>query len=214
MRHVLMCCIAVVLSVGLVQGQTVSYTGNVRPIFDSYGCLGCHGGSGNLFLDTYSTVFTTGDHKPVVVAGDTNSVLILKLKGTAGFGARMPKGGEAMAPADLQTIIAWVKGGAVENTTSAGESGAPLLRTFDLQQNYPNPFNPSTRIRFSVPSAGPVRLAVYDAVGREAAVIVNGVLPAGSYEYPFSGRGLSSGTYYYRLEADGSVSTKKFILTK
>jgi hypothetical protein len=66
--------------------QSVSYTTQIKPLFDSYGCTSCHGGSGGFFVSPYASLFTTGDHKPVIVAGDTNSVIIKKVKGTAGFG--------------------------------------------------------------------------------------------------------------------------------
>ncbi len=51
--------------------QTISYTGQIKPLFDSYGCTGCHGGNGGLYVSPYANLFTTGNHKPVVVAGDT-----------------------------------------------------------------------------------------------------------------------------------------------
>ncbi|MBP6672051.1 MAG: cytochrome c, partial [Bacteroidetes bacterium] len=149
-----------------VTAQSVSYTTHAKPIFDKYGCISCHGGTNNLFLQPYASLFTTGNHAPVVVAGDTNSVLIKKIKGTAGFGGRMPDGGGPMDAADLNTLIEWIKNGAIENpSTSVLENTAGVIPTFQLKQNYPNPFNPSTTIEFSVPKTGNVRLALYDELG-------------------------------------------------
>ncbi len=83
-----------------------------------------------------------------------------------------------------------------------------------LQQNYPNPFNPVTNITFSVPKAGLVKLTVYDAAGRESAVLFNGELSAGSYNYDFDASQLASGIYFYKLEANDFTQTKKMVLIK
>ncbi len=88
-------------------------------------------------------------------------------------------------------------------------------------QNYPNPFNPSTKIRYTVPSVtlsgvegSFVTLKVYDILGTEIATIVNEEKPAGSYEVNFNAAGLSSGIYFYTLQAGNYVETKKMILLK
>jgi hypothetical protein len=102
-------------------------------------------------------------------------------------------------------------------TATAVENGlAP--QAFALFQNYPNPFNPSTRIQYSLEKAGMVSLKVYNLLGLEVATLVNGRQEAGSYTVPFGINtgtlGLSSGVYFYRLEAGSFVSTKKLILMK
>jgi hypothetical protein len=89
---------------------------------------------------------------------------------------------------------------------------APL--TFNLQQNYPNPFNPSTKINYSIPQAGNVRLAVYNIVGEEVAVLVNGYTDAGRFHVTFDASNLPSGVYLYKLQSANSVQTKKMILMK
>lgn len=83
-----------------------------------------------------------------------------------------------------------------------------------LSQNYPNPFNPSTSILYSVPVAGQVRLAVYDALGQEVAELVHGHRAAGTYQVRLQADDLSSGMYMYRLETDGAVLTRKMTLLK
>jgi hypothetical protein len=87
-------------------------------------------------------------------------------------------------------------------------------RAFSLSQNFPNPFNPTTLIRYQIASAGPVRLTVYDILGREVATLVDGIQPQGEHETRFDGGGLSSGVYLYRLQTDRFVQQRKMILQK
>lgn len=85
---------------------------------------------------------------------------------------------------------------------------------YKLEQNYPNPFNPSTNIRFAIPENSNVKLAVYNASGKEVAVLVNGRLNTGVYEADFNARGLSSGIYYYTLKTESFKETRKMLLLK
>ncbi|MCX6134557.1 MAG: family 10 glycosylhydrolase [Ignavibacteriales bacterium] len=94
------------------------------------------------------------------------------------------------------------------------EHGGSMPNVFDLSQNYPNPFNPSTTIRFAVPQSGPVSLRVYDLLGRELSVLLDGFLAPGYYAAQFDGHNLSSGIYFYRLAAPGFVETRKMQLVK
>lgn len=80
--------------------------------------------------------------------------------------------------------------------------------------NQPNPFNPSTTIKFSVPKAGRAALEVFDLRGRKVANLVDGELAAGDHALQFSGEGLPSGTYFYRLSGDGYEITEKMQLVK
>jgi hypothetical protein len=89
-----------------------------------------------------------------------------------------------------------------------------VVRSYFLSQNYPNPFNPTTTINYQVPKTGLVSLKVYDLLGREVSTLVNEVKPAGSFEVEFNCVNLSSGVYYYKLEADGRIFTKKLLLIK
>lgn len=73
--------------------------------------------------------------------------------------------------------------------------------SFRLDQNYPNPFNPSTVITYSLPSRASVSLMVYNALGGRVAELSNGLQDAGSHQITFDGSGLSSGVYFYRLQA-------------
>jgi hypothetical protein len=100
------------------------------------------------------------------------------------------------------------------NVLSGIEAIAIAPRAFDLSQNYPNPFNPFTKINYSVPKAGPVKLAVYDILGREVAVLINEAKPAGIYTVNFDASKLTSGIYIYRIEMAGKVQSKKLMLLK
>ena len=177
-------------------------------LIDLHGCASCHGGAGGLFVTPYNNILTTGDHGPVVVPGDSNSILVTKLKGTAGFGLRMPRNGPPfLSDSEIQVVVQWIMNGALESaaTSVARNEGTPS--TFGLAQNYPNPFNPTTNIRFQVPEAADVRLAVYDRLGREVAVILDGRMDAGSHEARFDATGLASGVYLYKLQARATGST-------
>ena len=85
---------------------------------------------------------------------------------------------------------------------------------FGLAQNYPNPFNPTTTFSFSIPQSSTVTLTVIDLLGRELAMIVNERLPAGSYTRQWNAAGLSSGVYFYRLNAGDYVETRKLLLIR
>lgn len=105
-------------------------------------------------------------------------------------------------------------GGTDTIVASVRRSDDILPASYALGQNYPNPFNPSTVIAFSVKNAGPITLKVYDVVGREVAVLVNGTLGAGRYQADWNAAGLSSGVYFYQLRAGEFISTKKMLLQK
>jgi hypothetical protein len=86
--------------------------------------------------------------------------------------------------------------------------------SFALEQNYPNPFNPSTTIRFSIPVETEVHLNVYNTLGQEVAEIINSRLKEGYHEIEFDAGTLTSGIYFYRLEAEKFVDVKKMIIIK
>jgi len=92
------------------------------------------------------------------------------------------------------------------------DAAGPL--TFELAQNYPNPFNPTTNIQFSIPESGNVKLSVYNLVGEEVAVLVNGFRQAGTFEVNFDASNLSTGVYLYKLQSANSVQTMKMMLLK
>ncbi|MBO6573015.1 MAG: T9SS type A sorting domain-containing protein [Balneola sp.] len=80
--------------------------------------------------------------------------------------------------------------------------------------NYPNPFNPSTNIHFTLTESNNVRLTVYNMIGQEVAVLVNGFKNAGKHDVTFDATNLSTGVYIYRLVSGGQVKVQKMLLTK
>jgi len=89
-----------------------------------------------------------------------------------------------------------------------------LPEKYSLFQNYPNPFNPVTKISYAIPKSGLVTLRVYDILGREVATLVNEVKTAGNFTVDFNASNFSSGAYFYRLESNGFVDTKKMMVIK
>src|SRR5690606_5993500 len=102
----------------------------------------------------------------------------------------------------------------IYNPVGITQIGTEIPEKFTLDQNYPNPFNPTTTIKFNIPKNAYVKLAVYDILGREVAKLVNNQLTAGTYNYELNGTKLSSGVYFYTLEAGDFVNTKKMVLIK
>ncbi len=108
-----------------------------------------------------------------------------------------------------------------DTTTTGVDDEINSVNSFGLSQNYPNPFNPVTTINYSIPGVfatggrNPlVTLRVFDALGREAAVLVNEEKSSGSYSVKFDGSNLASGIYLYQLRAGAFVQTRKMILLK
>jgi hypothetical protein len=89
-----------------------------------------------------------------------------------------------------------------------------LPTTTALRSNYPNPFNPSTVIAYQLAVSGLAKITVYDLLGRQVAVLVDGMMTAGSHTVTFDAKNLTSGMYVYRLEAGGKVLTRKMTLVK
>ena len=100
------------------------------------------------------------------------------------------------------------------STITSSESAPELPAAAALASNYPNPFTHTTTIEYALPASGPVRLSVYDALGREVATLVDGVRQAGAHVAVFDGTSLPSGVYLYRLEAAGQANTGLMALRK
>lgn len=95
--------------------------------------------------------------------------------------------------------------------------GISGLKDFKLEQNSPNPFNPTTNISYEVFENGPVKLKVFDLIGKEIAVLVNEFQSKGIYKVVFDASlysNLTSGIYFYKLETERYTDVKKMILTK
>ena len=97
-------------------------------------------------------------------------------------------------------------------TSVAHETDAPSQ--YVLRQNFPNPFNPATTLEFQMPNSAFVRLSIIDILGREIAVLVNEVRPAGVHRVSWNAAGFPSGMYFYRFSAAGRMETKSMMLIK
>ncbi|MEL6824437.1 MAG: T9SS type A sorting domain-containing protein, partial [Calditrichota bacterium] len=90
-----------------------------------------------------------------------------------------------------------------------------VAEQFELLQNYPNPYNPTTRIAYRLEKTAMVSLAVYDLLGKQVAILQDGIQASGQYEGEFSANGLPGGIYLYRLSVDNvHLKTRKMLLVK
>ncbi len=97
-------------------GDPVSFSGRILPIFVSYGCTGCHGGTSGLTVTSVASLLAGGLHGPAIVAGDAaNSNLYRKLQPVPPFGERMPQGGPYLPDSTIAVIATWINQGAKNN---------------------------------------------------------------------------------------------------
>jgi hypothetical protein len=95
--------------------------------------------------------------------------------------------------------------------TSSIEYHKNNYERIQLRNNYPNPFNPGTKIQYSIPEDGLVKLKVFDLLGREVKTLINENKKSGNYEAYFDASGLASGIYFYSLQVNDFVESKKMI---
>ncbi len=126
------------------------------------------------------------------------------------------------------TSKGWSAGTILIHTSDGGgpagihKIGNEIPSKYKLYQNYPNPFNPTTKIKFNIPLSRGVpegwgvltRLTIYDILGREVATLVNEQLKPGNYEVEWNGSSYASGVYFYKLQTNEFIETKKMILLK
>jgi hypothetical protein len=118
------------------------------------------------------------------------------------------------AEMSIGAITYWIDSVRVYLKSTGVPDIASIPTAYSLEQNYPNPFNPSTTITYELPQSSDVRLSVFDMLGREVSVLVNERRDAGAYDVQFDAAGLSSGVYFYRLQAGDFVQAKTFVLMK
>jgi hypothetical protein len=112
-------------------------------------------------------------------------------------------------------VSAWSATWRFKTIETTGVEETPRVpATFALYQNYPNPFNPTTTILFDLPKPGTPKLVIYDILGQEVLVLINEPKSAGRHEVNFYVDDLPSGVYYYRLQFEGRVLTKKMTILK
>jgi hypothetical protein len=107
----------------------------------------------------------------------------------------------------------------VPGATAVEEGESPddrrgLPRAFFLAQNYPNPFNPSTTIRYGLPDRAHVTLTVFNTLGQEVGLLLDGEQEGGYHDVQFDGSGLSSGVYFYRIQTVRFVETRILLLVR
>lgn len=146
---------------------------------------------------------------PILIARYSPDVLTLAdLKAEMAAIARMPWA--RIVEHDAIVYAAGPEGG---NIVTASE-GIELPAQIALDQNYPNPFNPETTIGYALPQASEVRLVVYDLLGHEMAVLVDGLKPAGRHTVRFAANHLPNGAYLYRLVAGEKTITRTMVVVK
>jgi len=103
--------------------------------------------------------------------------------------------------------------------TGIEEIAEELPDSYTLKQNYPNPFNPTTKIEYSLPKSGNVKIVIYDILGKKIKTLVDQIEQKGSYSIIWNGEDdlgnkAASGIYFYRMEAGGYTAVKKLNLLK
>jgi hypothetical protein len=110
--------------------------------------------------------------------------------------------------------LLWHEDFTIYNKPDRIEDLQEIPMRFKLDQNYPNPFNPSTKIGFTLPKSANVKIEVYNIQGQKIKILIDGKMPPGNHRVEFNSQNLSSGVYYYSIEADGFQDVKKMILLR
>ena len=178
-------------------------------------------GNGSPYIEDYPDVIdTTGGSVPIL---EYNSVYTAGIAYTGSFNSSTQEGQLIYLAFPFETIsLADARGdvmtaalkyfGLISLSDLTDEE--LVINNFKLEQNYPNPFNASTVIRYEIPKSAPVKLSIFDVLGREVEILVEELRMNGMYEVNFSGNKLASGIYFYKLESGQFIKTRKMILLK
>ncbi len=140
-----------------------------------------------------------------------NEVTFKMLENESGIvysaGSTVPFRSDSLAGSIIKPVI-------LKAAFATNEGALPVQ--FKIYQNYPNPFNPSTTIRYELPTRVDVKVTVFNLLGQKVAVLVNEAQNAGRYKIDFdaASAGLSSGLYFYRIEAGKFTKVHKMLLVK
>ncbi len=115
---------------------------------------------------------------------------------------------------DSDNSTLWSKGTFDNVTDIEGDGNKTNEFSYQLNQNYPNPFNPTTKIEYRIPERSTVSLVIYNTIGQQVSVLVDGEKEAGSYTIEYNAAKMPSGIYIYRIQAGKFVQTKKMVLLK
>jgi len=133
-----------------------------------------------------------------------------RVSGTFTQFAVMSSDPEATDYVELDNIVVRTTGTHVD----VEEESIVLPSKYELMANYPNPFNPTTNIQFALPANSNVKLTVVNALGQVVAELVNGELSAGIHDVSWNATNMTSGIYFYTIQADNFVQTRKMLLIK
>ncbi len=111
-------------------------------------------------------------------------------------------------------LVSWTDGTVTITPTDADDNGAPLPGKFALLQNHPNPFNPTTTIAFTLAKMTEVTVTIFNISGQVVDRIDLGYRAPGLHSFEYSGAGLASGIYTYRLTGDGLSQARQMVLIK
>ena len=180
------------------------FTGNIPPGLRELTQVNANGDSSdvyyNIFMEPMFVDFANGDYRltensPCIDAGDPNS------------------------PYDSDGTVADIGVYYFDPLVGIDEHDEILSTQFSLSQNYPNPFNPSTVIEFDLPRRLNVSIVIFNLLGQVVAEVADQLYSAGSHQVTWNGhssdgKSVTTGVYFYRLEADDFVKTKKMLLLK
>jgi len=174
-----------------------------------------NGGSGDNIL----TFFVDGQTSVTTVSYLPPWSNICAAEQTLGnFGNSAVQGNWILSVSDIATGDTGVLQGwgiRINNAVTGNQqTGNSVPVKFSLYQNYPNPFNPFTTIKYDVAKDLNVNIKLYDMLGREVSVLVDEFLNAGSYEVNFDASNISSGTYFYKIQAGSFTDIKKMVIIK
>ncbi len=202
-------------------GNTTGPTRNgVDLILNYFGSISSTGQANWFTLEFITAELTSRRPVPIRWGWDAGGGHILAIHGVVDSLVYL------MDPWNGPTIntYAWVRQGSTHtwthslkiNTTptSVDAGSSNLIKDYVLYQNYPNPFNPLTNISFNLPQQSFVSLKVFDLFGREVATLVFQEMSAGNYQRRWNAANMSSGIYFYRLQAGSFTKTKKLILLR
>lgn len=161
-------------------------------------------------LDTEAAFGNLGTAEGHIIspASPENSVLYLRMVNTEEF--RMPPiAASVVDKLGTKLMYDWIS-----SIPIYGSDDGIGLKDFVLNNAYPNPFNPSTRINYQIPVQSFVTLKIFDLLGKEVEVLIHKEQPAGNYNVDWTPDNLSSGIYFYRLQAKDFIKTKKIVFVK
>jgi hypothetical protein len=163
----------------------------------------------SLWANSYQTTYTYDSHGNLIVGYNNNWVNSSWVQSDNQFTITFYDG-STFTLTGYKITISY----SLLNITDVSSNKKNAATEYSLSQNYPNPFNPSTTISFRLPSKSFVSLKIFDLIGREVATIVSEEMSAGSYSQQWNAFNISSGIYFYRLQAGTYLETKKLILLK